>query len=214
MKLYNKFSLLAIVFSILGCAFGRKAQLQGNMDLKNSISKVNSISIAVWDQRKQIIDASQKPDFVGYIRSGWNIPYPFHTKSDQNFVHILSTQLAKSFDKKRSSTTIIKTSKSDTKKEIKRELGKNGLRRGILIELNKMHADGYGKKHIIYDFTVSVFNAKRKLIVEENFEGKKLVNTPKPALKKFLNKYLPESLSELIEKKVFGTPKISKALEV
>lgn len=201
----NYIGLIIILALGSSCAISRKVPYN---DLNLNLPKVSakSISIAVWDQRSQVLDKSRKPDFVGYLRSVAGIAYPMGTSSGKAYADDIATDLTSSFQKNGCSAKMIPTSYEDSEKTILEKLKNSNSEKLVLIKCNKLLTDGYTSFDLFFNLNVSVYQSNGEIIDQKTFEGNKpLGKGPK------FETYLPKGFQEFIEE-VFNDPNILSAI--
>jgi hypothetical protein len=60
------------------------------VELDFTVSGSSSILLAIHDQRTEMISTGKPPEFVGYMRAGFGIPYMIATQSKQPFADDLA----------------------------------------------------------------------------------------------------------------------------
>jgi hypothetical protein len=203
MKTY--LSILLITTLLSGCAISRKVQYN-NLDLELSLVKIERLSIAVWDQREQIIDGTRKPDFVGYMRSAVGIAYPIGTLSSKPFADDIALDISTSYKNDGIQTIMVPTSFSESENTVLDNLKNSNSNKLILVKLNKLHTDGYTGHDLFYDLQTKVFNSNGELLEQVSFEGTK----PLGKATKYKT-YHPVGLKELLEE-VFNDARVLSAL--
>ncbi len=90
------YSLLLIPY-LMSCAVGRKMAYD-NETIDMDYKPARSMAVAFYDQRKEILNAKEKPGFTGHIKSTVQIAYNVQTKSGHSladdFANSISTSLA------------------------------------------------------------------------------------------------------------------------
>ncbi len=201
---------LFVTFVFAGCAVSRKVQYD-RLNLNLPEVKTESVSIATWDQRSQILDGSRKPDFVGYMRSGAGIAYPMGTKSGKPFTDDLSTTIAEAFNEEGCSTSIIKTTYDQEEDAIIDNLLSSGNERLILLKLDKLYTDGYGVQVLNYDMQLSIYDASGELMASESNEGNNEIGGNAFWGPGDYKQYMPTALKIILEN-MFSDSSIKEAL--
>jgi hypothetical protein len=158
-----------IILTLSGCAFGRKIPYE-KMQVNLSFSGTKSIALSVCDQREMVVDGSQKPDFVGYTRSGVGIAYPMGTESGKSFAQILQETVARSFTNKGFSVFVISSSRKDSIADIIAKAEGTPFDRLVLFKIKKMHSDFYAATIFFYDVVLEIYDSKGELLVSKNFQ--------------------------------------------
>jgi len=203
MKNYIYLILISALFS--SCAISRKVpynELTANLPQV----KTESLSIAVWDQREQVLKGSRKPDFVGYMRSVVGIAYPMGTLSGKAFADEIAMNISSSFRKNGLNVSIIYTSHKDNENTVLNNLKKSSNNRLILMKCNQLHTDGYNNQALLYNIQVLIYDKDGTLIEQKSFVGKKGLGK---GMKYKI--YMPNGLRELIEE-IFNDTAVNNAI--
>jgi len=192
-----------------GCAGSLKIQYDGINANLPAFSE--NITIAIWDQREQVLDGSRKPDFVGYMRSGAGIAYPIGTASGKPIVDDISSSIASSLEKQGCTTSIITTSPTEDEHAILDNFAKNGSGKLFLMKCSEYHTDGYGIQNLNYDLLVKIFASDGQLLKEKSFQGDRNLGGSVAWGAGKYKEYMPEGLKALLEE-IFNDPEISSGL--
>jgi hypothetical protein len=188
---------LCIIITLSGCAFGRKIPFE-KMQVDLSFSGSKSIALSVADQREMVVDGSQKPDFVGYTRSGVGIAYPMGTQSGKSFAQVFQETVSRSFKNKGYSVLVIPASQKDSLADIKVNAVGISFDRLILFKINKMHSDFYAATIYYYDVDVAIYDFKGNMLVTKNFQKEKNIGGSAWGTGKY-QEYTPAYLQSEIE---------------
>lgn len=203
MKKFLYIILIGAIFS--SCAISRKVPYN-EMILNLPQVKTENLSIAVWDQREQLLKGSRKPDFVGYMRSGAGIAYPMGTLSGKAFADEIALNIASSYKNNGLNVSIINTSYKDNENSILNSFKNSSNNKLILMKCNQLHTDGYNIEALLYNIQVSIYNKNGALIAQKSFVGKKELGK---GMK--YKTYMPNGLKELIEE-IFNDATIHNAI--
>ena len=201
----NYIGLFLLTTLISGCAISRKVSYN-DLNINLPQVTVKSLSIAVWDQREQVIKGSRKPDFVGYMRSGAGIAYPMGTESGKTFADDIALDISSSYQKNGFKANIIPTSFQESENTILSNLKNSNSDKLILIKMNKLHTDGYTGFDLFYDLQSSVYKSSGELLRQKSFKGTKPLGKGSQ-----YKTNLPNGLKELLEE-VFNDQEILAAL--
>lgn len=205
MKKYYCVVLIAFIGMISGCAISRKIPYH-NLKINLPQIETKNLSIAVWDQRVQLLKGKRKPDFVGYLRSGAGIAYPMGTVSGNDFAEDIACDIASSFKNNGVNCIVIKTNYQESKNVILSNFKKTNNDKLILIKCNQLHTDGYTKENLIYELVVYIYDKDGSLITQKLFSGEKALGSGLD-----YQKYMPNGLRELI-RDIFYNKTINRAL--
>jgi hypothetical protein len=199
--------LMAILFS---CAVSRKVEYESV--LVNVPSYKESIAVATWDQREQIMNAARKNDFVGYMRSTAGIAYPMGTSSGKPFSDVFSGTVATSFSNKGSRTSVVNSSFTDRENAILDKLKQLKADRLIFIKCNEFYTDGYGSISLMYNLQLNIYSSSGDLLKQKTFSGKKSLGGSKAWGPGKYKDYIPEAYKKLLEE-MFNDPEIDAVLK-
>lgn len=203
MKNYIYLIVISTLFS--SCAISQKISYNELTAIIPQLETKN-LSIAVWDQRKLVLNGSRKADFVGYLRSGAGIAYPMGTLSGKPFTDEIAINISSSFKRNGLIAFAINTTFNDNESTILNNLKKNSCDKLILIKCNQLHSDGYERKILLYNLQVSIYDKEGTQIERKSFNGEKYLGR---GMK--YKTYIPIGMKELIEE-IFNDPSIKNAL--
>jgi len=193
----TKLSCLLLILFVSGCAVSRKVQYSGINANVPAFSE--TIALATWDQREQVLDGSRKPDFVGYMRSGAGIAYPIGTASGKPLADDISSSISTSLEKKGCTTSVITTSPADNENTILDNLIKSGNEKLLLVKCSEYHTDGYGIQNLNYNLQVTVYASDGELVKEKRFQGDRTLGGNVAWGPGKYQEYMPEGLKTLLE---------------
>lgn len=151
------------------CAVNRTVDYN---DMNINLFKVkNDFALVLLDHRIQVVDGSREPDFVGYMRSGTGIAWPIGTESGNNYTDDLTASISSSLQKFEIKVTTFKTNWTEEEDEVKSNLFNLTNNTKILMVLDELHSDGYGKQKLMYRINVYIYDLDNKLIEYKVFDG-------------------------------------------
>jgi|GEM_PF-595123 len=203
----NLFYLILFSTLLSSCAISRKIPYN-NLTIDLPQINTKSLSIAVWDQREQVIKGSRKPDFVGYMRSGAGIAYPMGTLSGKAFAEDIALNIYSSFNKNEINVSVINTSYKENENNVLRNLVSSSNDKLILLKCNQLHTDGYNSQALQYNLKILIYDKNGKLINQKSFIG-----TKEFARRGSYKVYMPNGLNELI-KEIFNDKTVFNALNI
>jgi hypothetical protein len=206
----RKITLSFLALAMVGCAISRKVDYDSvHLDVP---AFNQTMTIATWDQREQVLAGARKPDFVGYTRSGAGIAYPMGTESGRPFADILSNDIAVALTKKGNKASFIVTNSSDPEANIIKKLVKSGKNRLLLINCKQFFTDGYGKNSLLFDLIVHVYSGDGTPMAEKEFHGKWELGGTFMWGPGDYKQYMPNAFKRLVEE-IFNDPEIAAALK-
>jgi hypothetical protein len=206
----RKIILSFLALAMVGCAISRKVDYDG---VRLDVPSFNqSIAIATWDQREQVLAGARKPDFVGYTRSGAGIAYPMGTESGRPFADIMSNDLSVALTKKGNKASFVVTNSGDAEANILKKLVKTGKNRLLLINCKEFFTDGYGKNSLHFYLVVTVHSADGTSMAQKEFRGKWELGGSFMWGQGDYKQYMPEAFKRLVEQ-IFNDADIAAALK-
>jgi hypothetical protein len=201
---------LTILFLLTCCAISRKVDYDGV--IANVPAFNESICIATWDQREQIVKGARQPDFVGYTRSGAGIAYPMGTASGRPLSDVISSDISNSLAKKGNKTSVVATSSTQKEKGILDQLKKSRSNKLILIKCIRFHTDGYGAQALLYQLQMNIYSTTGEILKQKDFSGKRELGGSVAWGPGKYKQYMPEACKKLLEE-IFNDPEIVLALQ-
>lgn len=209
----SKVYLLISIFlslSLIGCSVGRKIDYR-NLKMDFHQLKPESISLALLDHRKQVINGNKNPNFIGYLRSSTGIPYNLSTKSRNDFLNEISNRIVKSFNQCGVHAINIPASPMEYENSIKERLYRTTTDKKILFVFQEFHIDSYGIMFLHYDFELSIYNKENDLMFFKKYQDKeKLGGTVAFGAGRY-KKYIPKAMEDFIEN-IFNDDEIKDVL--
>jgi len=206
----RKLSYLGLFILLTGCAISRKVDYDAIV--ANVPSFNESIGIATWDQREQVVKGARQSDFVGYTRSAAGIAYPMGTASGKPLADIMSADISNSLTKKGNKNSVIATSCTQKEKNILDQLKKSSRNRLILIKCIRFHTDGYGAQALLYDLQLNIYSQNGDIIKQKDFSGKRERGGSVAWGPGKYKQYMPEACKKLLEE-IFNDPEIIGSLQ-
>lgn len=206
----KKYLYLPLLGTLVSCAVSRTVQYDRiNANVPEFSEK---ISIATWDQREQIINGSQKPNLVGYMRSAVGIAWPVSTKSNKPLADDISSSISSSLEKKGSTTSIITTQPAESENAIIDKLKKANSNKLILVKCAKFQTDGYGSQSLDFDLQVNIFSSNGDILKHKNFTGNRDLGGSVAWGPGKFKEYMPAAFKKLLEE-IFNDPEIISVLK-
>ncbi|MFI5152520.1 MAG: hypothetical protein ACHQET_04255 [Chitinophagales bacterium] len=206
----KNFGYLLALCLLTGCAISRKVNYDG---IDANLPTLNqSIGLATWDQREQVLKNARLPDFVGYTRSGAGIAYPMGTENGLPFTDNMSSSISNSLKKHGSTVSIVNTQYTEKESRILDRLKKTKSKKLILINCREFYTDGYGATSLMYNLDVKVYSDQAELLKEKNFMDKKSLGGSVAWGPGDYKKYMPAAFKRLLEE-IFNDPDLTAALQ-
>jgi|GEM_PF-2697297 len=164
-------------------------------------------AIAVLDKREVVTSKSQKPDFVGYVRSTTAIAWPIKTESGNSFTDDVTFNIKSAIEKSGAIVTKVSTNFEMNPEDVIEKLKSSNADKLILVIINKWRSDtkSYYSKiatDMIWDITLQMYDANDETKIENNINGiNKEINpakkTNKTLRQNIIDIYYKEKMEEL-----------------
>jgi len=203
-----KYSILILLVVCVNLQVeAKRTQEYRYIEFQISASSDITYAIAVLDNREVVTSESQKPDFVGYVRSTTAIAWPIRTESGNSFTEDVTLTIKNAIEKSGGLVTHISTDFSMNQKDIIEKLKSASADKLLLVIINKWRSDtkSYYSKiatDMIWDISLQIFDANGEIQEENNVNGiNKELNPSKTTNKKLrqdiINIYYKEKMEEL-----------------
>jgi hypothetical protein len=176
-------------------------------NLKINLPIYDSMAIAVWDQREQVIRKSEKPTFIGCYRSMAGAKWTVNTKSGMPLAEDISSFISSTFQSYGCIVSKIPTNFEQTEAEILTKMKASKASKYLLIKINKFYTDGFAPYNLYIDFKLKVLNNDGELLKEKTYIEEMTLN----GLNAFYNK--PPNIFLVFElEKIFFDPEIASSI--
>lgn len=204
------FSLLITIVLVMTSCSGVKKVSYDNLNLDLSSVKNKKLYLALLDHRFQIIEQTQRPEFIGTTTNFIGFKKPITNTGD--VIEDFSANIVKALQSNKNKIYSINTSPSDSEEIVNGKLLKSNWGKKILIVFDDFYTKGYGRQMLHYNFQVLIYDKDNMLLVQKKFEGnKKLGGSIFFGPGKY-DEYLPESIVSLFET-IFREEEIKAALD-
>lgn len=170
-------------------------------------SGTTAILLAVHDQRTEMISTGKEPEFVGYMRSGFGIPFNIGTKSGQPLAVDLANVIGNALIKKGFAVKNMPTSPSETHEQLVQKMKEAKAGMPVILHLTTWHSDCYQVVWYYYNLVLQVYDTEGKFIGQKMIEGKESVGSSFWNPPKFARKNLPPAMKKRLEE-LFNSPEI------
>jgi hypothetical protein len=168
----KKTALALIAAAILtSCACGGYSVKYDGLPLNLPTIKSKNIALALLDHRDTDLDGSTNPNFVGYIRNAYGIPFPLFTESNKALIDDLSGNIISSLNKQDIKVKNISTHWKDNEKTVNSELLTLEGEKKILFVFTELNTDGYGIQFLHYKIKASIYDKDGALLGTIPFTG-------------------------------------------
>ena len=183
-----------------------------DLELNFSISGSSSVLLAVHDQRTEMLSTQKPPEFVGYMRSGFGIPFAILTKSGQPLAADITNIIAKGLGKKAFQVKTITTSPSETHEQLVERMKAENAGMPVILHLTAWHSDAYQAVWYNYDLVLQVYGTDGKFLGQKHVQGRDSVGTTMWNPPKLARKKVPPALKQKLEE-MFASPEIAGILK-
>jgi hypothetical protein len=178
----------------------REVQYDGLIALINYKGNTK-LTIIGQDNRTQVVDKSQKNDFVGYLRAAAGVPWRLRTKSGNPFINDYINSIGTTLSKAgfQIKENIIPTGRSlDSARSSSTPINADRL---IVMRVDKWHSDQYDagivahKRWLEYDVTMTIYDAAGKEITSKRFNPPTIELAKKGYGSGKFNVFIPEAVT-------------------
>lgn len=182
------------------------------IDLNLKATGNKSILLAVHDQRNEMLTTGKTPDFVGYMRSGFGIPFAIGTKSGNALADDIALVVSKGLTKKGFSVKIIPALSTETHEQVVAKMQADKSGKPVILHLSTWHSDCYQVVWYYYNLVLQIYDDNGKFVGQKIIEGKESLggsfwNPPRKA-----RKVLPPALKKRLEE-IFNDDEMVTAIQ-
>lgn len=159
--------LVGMILFLFGCtlAGGHRYDYRAPLTIKCTGS--STISIAVHDVRKYIVNGRHYPSYVGMIRAIMGNPWPVYTTDDAPLSKAMTQGVVDALRKAGYSPLISDTRAADSRQDVMNTLKLSQADRMILITLNEWYSDLFRKGNYLTCYVgIEVFNRDGAALTE------------------------------------------------
>jgi hypothetical protein len=161
--------------------------------------KTKNIDLALLDHREEVVNGSEKPNFVGYRRTGVGIKSTIKTLSKNDFVVDLSNNIVNSLARFDINVTNLNTKYQEDQNTVKQELIKLNGSKKILLVFDQLHTDGYGIQYLKYKISLYIYNKEGILLKYKDFRGDEKLGGNVAFGSGSYKEYMPDAMTKLFE---------------
>lgn len=182
------------------------------IDLNFNLSGNSNILLAVHDQRTEMITTGKDTNFVGYMRSGFGIPFAISTKSKLPLAEDMSAIIASGLTKKGFTVKTFPASPSESHEQLveKMKNANDGL--PVILHLTTWHSDCYQVVWYQYNLVLQIYGTDGKFLGQKVIEGKESLGGSFWSPPRHARKVLPPALKKRLEE-LFNSPEITGILQ-
>lgn len=151
---------LALVWMMLLVSAGAAVAAPAPPDLKLNVPFEGTMALAVLDARPDVVSGERKETFIGFTRSLYGIPFPYHTRSKKPFAQDLSDLVGRALKQGKAPVEVIAVSPFNGRQAALDALRKSGAERLILLEIRDWWSDTLYRTDLHYDLLLTILNAQ------------------------------------------------------
>jgi hypothetical protein len=129
-------------------------------DLKLSVPFEGRMALAVLDARPDVVNGRRKETFIGFTRTFYGLPLPYHTRSKKPFAQDLSDLVGQALKLGQTPAKAIVVSPPAGRQAAIEALRKSGAERLILLEIREWWSDTMLRTDLHYDLLLTVLDAQ------------------------------------------------------
>jgi len=130
-----------------------------------------SMALAVLDARPDIVNGRRKETFIGFTRTFYGLPFPYHTRSKKPFAQDLAALLGQALEQGQTPAKIVVTSPTAGRQAAIEALGKSGAERLILLEIRDWWSDTMLRTDLHYDLQLTILDAQGRELGSSTASG-------------------------------------------
>jgi hypothetical protein len=131
-----------------------------------------SISLAVQDQRDEVRSGERKPDFCGFMRSGFGIPYQVTTASNGPLASDFAYVVARGLSRNGFHVLIVAVPPNQSEAATLQALASRAADRSLLIRISQWKSDTYTRTTLDYRAAAQVRDRQGQVTAESLISGK------------------------------------------
>lgn len=131
-----------------------------------------SISLAVQDQRDEVRSGERTPDFCGFMRSGFGIPYPVTTAGNGPLASDFADVVARGLRGNGFRVLIVVVPPNQSEAATIEALASRAADHSLLIRISQWKSDTYTRTTLAYRAAAQVRDRQGQVIAESLISGK------------------------------------------
>jgi len=140
-------------------------------DLKLSVPFKGPTALAVLDARPDVVNGRRKETFIGFTRTFYGLPLPYHTRSKKPFAQDLSALVSQALTLGETPAKAIVVSPPAGRQAAIDALRKSGAERLILLEIRDWWSDTMLRTDLHYDLLLTVLDAQGRELGSSSAKG-------------------------------------------
>lgn len=151
---------ITLVWTMLLFVTGAAVAAPPPPDLTLSVPFKGTMALAVLDARADIVSGERKETYIGFTRSLYGIPFPYHTRSKKPFAQDLSDLVSRALQQGKTPAEVIVVSPFKGRQAAIDALRKSGAERLILLEIRDWWSDTLIHTDLHYDLLLTILDAQ------------------------------------------------------
>ena len=151
---------ITLVWTMLLFVVGAAVGAPPPSDLTLSAPFEGTMALAVLDARPDIVSGERKETYIGFTRSLYGVPFPYHTRSKKPFAQDLSDLVSRALKQGKNPAEVILVSPFKGRQAAIDALRKSGAERLILLEIRDWWSDTLIRTDLHYDLLLTILNAQ------------------------------------------------------
>lgn len=151
---------ITLVWTMLLFVAGAAAAAPPPPDLTLSVPFKGAMALAVLDARPDIVSGERKETYIGFTRSLYGVPFPYHTRSKKPFAQDLSDLVSRALQQGKTPAEAIVASPFKGRQAAIDALRKSGAERLILLEIRDWWSDTLIRTDLHYDLLLTVLDTQ------------------------------------------------------
>jgi len=140
-------------------------------DLKLGVPFAGPMALTVLDARPDVVNGRRKETFLGFGRTFYGLPFPYHTRSKKPFAQDLAALLSQALKQGQTPAKVVVASPAAGHQAAIEPLGKSGAERLILLEIRDWWSDTLFRTDLHYDLLLTIFDAQGRELASSSASG-------------------------------------------
>lgn len=140
-------------------------------DFQLSVPFQGPMALAVLDARPDVVNGRRKETFIGFTRTFYGLPFPYHTRSKKPFAQDLAALLSQALKQGQIPAKVVVASPAAGRQAAIEALGKSGAERLILLEIRDWWSDTMLRTDLHYDLLLTILDAQGRELGSSSASG-------------------------------------------
>jgi hypothetical protein len=161
---------LATALGAGGCVVGQQIPYHTQVP-RLRVAGAGSVALAVEDQRNEVRSGAKRPNFCGFLRSGWGVPWEVTTASNGPLAGDFGYVVTRALRARGFRVTNVGTEPGQSEAVTLQALSTQQADRWLYIRLFDWKSDTMVNTSLVYRVTASVRDGKGNLIAQSHIVG-------------------------------------------